>query len=49
MEYLVSKGISKDRLRSKGFGETQPLIDCKPCSEAQHETNRRIEFIILEE
>ncbi len=47
MEYLVSKGISKDRIRWKGFGETQPLIDCKPCSEAQHEANRRIEFIIL--
>jgi outer membrane protein OmpA-like peptidoglycan-associated protein len=49
MEYLVSKGISKDRIRWKGFGETQPLINCEPCSEAQHEVNRRIEFIILEE
>ena len=49
MEYLVSRGISKDRLQWKGFGETQPLIDCNPCSDAQHETNRRIEFIILED
>ncbi|NND62500.1 MAG: OmpA family protein [Flavobacteriaceae bacterium] len=48
MEYLISKGISKDRLQSEGFGEKRPLIDCNPCTEAQHEANRRIEFIILE-
>lgn len=48
MNYLVSKGISKERLQWKGYGETQPLIDCDPCTEAQHEANRRIEFIILE-
>ncbi len=48
MQYLISKGISVDRLQSKGFGETQPLIDCDPCTEAEHEANRRIEFIILE-
>ncbi|MCZ6594446.1 MAG: OmpA family protein [Bacteroidetes bacterium] len=49
MNYLVSKGISKERLTWKGFGETQPLIDCDPCSEGQHEANRRIEFIILDD
>lgn len=49
MEYLVSKGISLERLISKGFGESQPLIDCSQCSEEQHETNRRIEFLILED
>ncbi len=46
--YLISKGISKDRLTSKGYGESQPVIDCSPCSEKEHETNRRIEFIIME-
>jgi len=49
MEYLISRGISKDRLTWKGYGESQPLIDCSPCTDAEHEANRRIEFIILEE
>ena len=47
MNYLVSKGISEERIKWKGYGEAQPLIDCEPCSERQHEANRRIEFIIL--
>jgi len=47
MNYLLSKGISKDRLTSKGYGESQPLVDCKTCSDAQHEINRRVEFIIV--
>ncbi|MEL6811602.1 MAG: OmpA family protein [Bacteroidota bacterium] len=48
MKYLISKGISKDRLTWKGYGETQPIVNCSPCSEEEHEANRRIEFIILE-
>lgn len=48
MNYLIKKGISKDRLSWKGYGESQPVIDCKPCTEEEHETNRRVEFIILE-
>jgi len=47
VKYIVSKGISKHRLLWKGYGETQPLIKCSPCTETQHESNRRIEFIIL--
>lgn len=49
MNYLISKGISKERLTWKGYGEQQPLIDCAPCTEKEHELNRRIEFIILED
>lgn len=47
MNYLLSKGISKDRLTSEGYGESQPIIDCTTCTDAQHETNRRVEFIIV--
>lgn len=47
MKYLLNNGISKDRLTSEGYGESQPLIDCKTCSDAQHEMNRRVEFIIV--
>lgn len=49
MEYLVNKGIAQDRLISKGYGESQPLVDCSTCTDEQHETNRRIEFLILED
>jgi outer membrane protein OmpA-like peptidoglycan-associated protein len=47
VNYIVSKGISKDRLQSKGFGETKPLIDCKTnCSDEDLQANRRVEFVI---
>ena len=48
LNYIVSKGVDKLRLKSKGFGELQPLVDCGDnCSEVEHSINRRCEFIIL--
>ncbi|TRZ41999.1 OmpA family protein [Robertkochia solimangrovi] len=48
LDYLASKGISGSRLRARGFGESQPLVDCKDnCTEVEHSINRRCEFIIL--
>ena len=50
LEYLVTNGISRNRLRYKGFGEIVPLIKCgqtKQCTEQEHSINRRCEFIIL--
>lgn len=48
LEYLVKNGISRKRLRSKGYGERVPLINCgAECTEQQHSINRRCEFIIL--
>ncbi len=49
MEYLISQGISIDKLKSEGFGETQPLNHCvepKMCTSAQYSMNRRCEFVI---
>ena len=49
LNYLISKGISANRLSSKGFGEKQLLNSCKDganCTEEQHAQNRRIEFKI---
>ncbi len=49
--YMISKGISPDRLVGKGFGETKLVNDCSngvKCSAAEHQLNRRSEFIILE-
>ena len=49
MEYLISQGISETRLKSEGFGETQPLNNCvkpKMCKEEAYSINRRCEFVI---
>lgn len=46
--YLVSKGVNAERLKAKGFGETKPISACTSCTEADHQQNRRIEFIIVE-
>jgi outer membrane protein OmpA-like peptidoglycan-associated protein/tetratricopeptide (TPR) repeat protein len=49
MDWLVKNGISKDRLTSKGYGETQLINKCADgvkCSEEEHQLNRRSEFII---
>jgi outer membrane protein OmpA-like peptidoglycan-associated protein len=47
VQYIISKGISSDKISGKGFGETEPIVDChKDCSEEQHALNRRSEFII---
>jgi outer membrane protein OmpA-like peptidoglycan-associated protein len=48
LNYLTINGISKDRLRSKGYGETKPIVDCKNnCSEEDLQTNRRVELVII--
>lgn len=45
--YLISKGITADRLQHKGFGESQLKFNCgAKCTEEQDSKNRRIEFII---
>jgi outer membrane protein OmpA-like peptidoglycan-associated protein len=49
MQWLVSKGINKNRLTAKGYGETQLINKCADgieCTEAEHQANRRSEFII---
>lgn len=53
--YIVSKGISKDRITGKGYGETKLKISddqiakmkTKEAKEAAHQKNRRTEFIIV--
>jgi len=50
MAWLVNKGIAANRLKGKGFGESQLLNKCKDgvkCSEEEHLRNRRSEFMIL--
>ncbi|MBC7606763.1 MAG: OmpA family protein [Burkholderiales bacterium] len=48
VQYVISKGISASRISGKGFGETEPKVDCKEnCTEEQHAQNRRSEFLIV--
>lgn len=50
LEYLVSKGINRNRLKSIGYGETQPLNECVKegiCKDEEYDINRRCEFTIL--
>ncbi len=49
LNYLNKKGISENRLTSKGYGERKTLVDCtsRPCSDEEHQSNRRIEFVII--
>ncbi|WP_306353820.1 OmpA family protein, partial [Flavobacterium sp. '19STA2R22 D10 B1'] len=51
MEYMIKNGIDKSRLTAKGYGESQLVNKCSdgvPCSEEEHQANRRSEFIITE-
>jgi outer membrane protein OmpA-like peptidoglycan-associated protein len=54
IDYIVSKGIRLKRLVAAGFGERKPVNDCRcepsnqsPCSEEQHQANRRTEVKVL--
>lgn len=48
VQYLVSKGISKERVSGKGFGSTEPKVDCRAnCTEEEDAQNRRSEFKII--
>ena len=47
VQYIVSKGIAKNRITGSGMGETQPKVACTDCTEEQHAQNRRSEFLII--
>jgi len=50
MNWLLNKGIHKDRVFAVGFGESELVNECKSfvnCSDEKHQENRRTEFVIL--
>ena len=48
VQYFLEKGIDREQLVGKGYGETSPAIDCgEDCTDAQFEKNRRTTFKIL--
>ncbi|WP_282118143.1 OmpA family protein [Maribacter aquivivus] len=49
--YMISKGVSEDKLTTEAYGETMLLNECDDntyCPEDKHAVNRRSEFVILE-
>ena len=47
-QYVISKGISEERISGTGKGEEDPEIDCSGgCTKEEHAMNRRSEFIIV--
>ena len=47
--YIMTKGIARERIKGKGYGESKLLNDCgnnSNCKEEEHQLNRRTEFII---
>ncbi|MFT4660961.1 MAG: outer membrane protein OmpA-like peptidoglycan-associated protein [Patiriisocius sp.] len=53
--YIVSQGIFVDRITGVGYGEKKLINECEcegkrtvPCTEDQHQENRRTEFTIID-
>lgn len=48
IQYIISKGISSDKISGKGYGESEPKVNClESCTEEEHAMNRRSEFMII--
>ena len=50
VSYIIERGIDPRRITGKGYGETQIINQCEEgvaCTEAEHEKNRRTEFVII--
>lgn len=50
VNYIVSRGIERDRLVAKGYGERRLVNRCADgvkCTAAEHQANRRTEVEIL--
>lgn len=52
--YIISKGIPKERIYGKGYGESKLVNGCScegnvksSCGEDEHQLNRRTEFVIV--
>ena len=46
VDYIISRGISQDRIIAKGYGESQPIED--NATKEGRAANRRTEFVIVE-
>lgn len=50
VDYLITRGLDPSRLVARGYGESQPEVDClcSRCTEDEHQANRRTTFKIIE-
>lgn len=53
MKYLISRGVPRHIINSRGMGKKELLNGCdceegETCTEAQHQENRRTEFIVTD-
>ncbi|TCD12077.1 flagellar motor protein MotB [Pedobacter frigidisoli] len=52
VQYIIDRGIEKNRISAKGYGESQLLNKCTngvKCTDAAHQLNRRTEFKIVKQ
>lgn len=50
VDYLVEKGVPRDRLTAHGYGKTMLVNNCGtgvPCTEEEHQKNRRTTFRVI--
>lgn len=47
VEYIISKGISRDRITARGYGESRPVVP-NAKTEEEHQRNRRTEFKVVD-
>ncbi|MDO3628170.1 OmpA family protein [Mucilaginibacter sp. BT774] len=50
VQYIIDRGINKNRITAKGYGESRLVNGCSngvPCSPVEHQANRRTEFHIV--
>lgn len=49
-KFLIEQGVTEDRIKARGFGETQLINQCNndiKCSSSEHVQNRRVEYVII--
>ncbi len=50
VDYIVAKGIDRNRISARGYGEMQLVNKCSSfvkCTREEHQLNRRTEFVIV--
>ncbi|GIV34840.1 MAG: cell envelope biogenesis protein OmpA [Chitinophagales bacterium] len=52
VQYVISRGVEPHRITARGYGESLPVNHCVngvPCSEEEHQMNRRTEFVVTQQ
>jgi len=52
VDHLAGRGVPRDRMEARGYGNSRPLNHCVPgveCSEEEHAVNRRTTWMVIPE